>query len=220
MSKARNEILARIRQSTRRMHSSAESETIVSQRLARHTRGSLPALEENSLQTFIKRAEKAAASVITINHRNELAATIGNYLAEHGLAQKIVAAPSPLLDNIAWPEGYEIARRIARASDKVALSAAFAGIAETGTLALLSGQATPTTLNFLPDNYICLLRESDLLTHMEEVWDRIRNEAGGMPRTLNFITGPSRTADVEQTIQLGAHGPRRLLVIIEREKTD
>jgi len=78
----------------------------------------------------------------------------------------------------------------------------------------LSGANSPTSLNFLPDNYLCILRRERLVKHIEDVWQRLRDEHTGLPRAINFITGPSRTADVEQTIQLGAHGPRRLHVIL------
>ena len=93
---------------------------------------------------------------------------------------------------------------------------AFAGIAETGTLALVSGPANPTTLNFLPDNHIVVLRKEDILSDYESVFARLRTAygKGGAPRTLNFVTGPSRSADIEQTLLLGAHGPRRLHIVI------
>ena len=90
----------------------------------------------------------------------------------------------------------------------------FAAIAETGTLVLLSGAHSPTTLNFLPDVHIVIVRRQQIVTHIEDVWRRTRSELEEMPRTVNLITGPSRTADIEQTIQLGAHGPRSLHVIV------
>jgi L-lactate utilization protein LutC len=79
---------------------------------------------------------------------------------------------------------------------------------------LTSGPQTPTTLNFLPDHFLCVLAAGRIVPRLEDAWDLLRGEPGGMPRALNFVTGPSRTADVEQTIQLGAHGPRRLHVIL------
>ena len=90
----------------------------------------------------------------------------------------------------------------------------FGAVAETGTLAFVSGPASPTTLNFLPDNHIAVLREDDVVPNLEDVFARLRTEHPGMPRTLNLISGPSKTADVEQTIVIGAHGPRRLHVIL------
>ena len=107
------------------------------------------------------------------------------------------------------------ARPVGR-SRRSAVSMAFAGIAETGTLALVSGPANPTTLNFLPDNHIVVLRKEDVVADYESVFARLRAAygKGGAPRTLNFITGPSRSADIEQTLLLGAHGPRRLHIVI------
>jgi L-lactate dehydrogenase complex protein LldG len=96
------------------------------------------------------------------------------------------------------------------------VSHAFAGVAETGTLVLTSGADNPTSLNFLPDNHIVVIDAKDVAGDYESVWQRLREKFGEavMPRTANLITGPSRSADIEQTLILGAHGPRRLHVIV------
>jgi L-lactate dehydrogenase complex protein LldG len=86
-------------------------------------------------------------------------------------------------------------------------------VAETGTLVLTSGPESPTTLNFLPDTHIAVVNRSQITGRYEDVWDKIRDN-GALPRTVNMISGPSRTGDIEQTIQLGAHGPRRLHILI------
>ena len=107
--------------------------------------------------------------------------------------------------------------------DEVAVTRAFAGVAETGSLMLLSGPEGPTTLNFLPENNVVVLDAAAVVGFYEDAWERVRARygAGTMPRTVNFITGPSRTADIEQTIQLGAHGPRRLhIVLVENAQPD
>ena len=93
---------------------------------------------------------------------------------------------------------------------------AFAGIAETGTLVTASGPDHPVTLNLLPDTHVVVLREADIVSGYEDVWDRLRTRFGKdrMPRTVNTITGPSRTADIEQKIEMGAHGPRRLHILV------
>jgi L-lactate dehydrogenase complex protein LldG len=89
-------------------------------------------------------------------------------------------------------------------------------VAESGTLALLSGPDNPTTLNFLPDTHIVVVDAGDIVGDYETVWRRLRERygAGSMPRTVNFVTGPSRSADIEQTIILGAHGPRALHILV------
>ena len=96
------------------------------------------------------------------------------------------------------------------------VSPAFAGVAETGTLVMASGPENPTTLNFLPDNHIVVLQAQDIAGDFESVWARLREARGkgAMPRTLNMITGPSRSADIEQTLLLGAHGPRNLHIVL------
>jgi L-lactate dehydrogenase complex protein LldG len=124
-----------------------------------------------------------------------------------------MATQSPL-NEIDWPQSLTIEHRPARREDRIAVTGAFAGIAETGTLVLLSSPGSPTTLNFLPDVHIAVLRREQIVTHIEDVWTRLRAQSKAMPRTVNMITGPSRTADIEQTIQLGAHGPRSLHVIL------
>jgi L-lactate dehydrogenase complex protein LldG len=101
-------------------------------------------------------------------------------------------------------------------SDLVSLSHAEAGVAETGTLVLPSGPANPTTLSFLADTHLVMIRAADIVGDYEAVWTRLRARYGTgiLPRTVNFITGPSRSADIEQTLLLGAHGPRRLHVLL------
>lgn len=96
------------------------------------------------------------------------------------------------------------------------VSAAFAGIAETGTLMLISGPDNPTSLNFLPEAHIVVLPTAWIVGSYEEAFAcfRAATKPSEMPRTINWITGPSRTADIEQTLLLGAHGPKQLLAIL------
>ena len=90
----------------------------------------------------------------------------------------------------------------------------FCGIAETGTLMLLSGPQTPPTVSLLPETHIALLPVARIVAHMEDGWDLLRAELGNMPRAVNFVSGPSRTADIEQTVTLGAHGPYRVHIVL------
>ena len=102
--------------------------------------------------------------------------------------------------------------------DLVAVSHAFGGVAESGTLMLTSGADNPTTLNFLPDTHVVVLDAADVTGDYETLWQRLRERCGDgvLPRTVNLITGPSRSADIGQTLILGAHGPRRLHVDAHR----
>jgi L-lactate dehydrogenase complex protein LldG len=110
----------------------------------------------------------------------------------------------------------EVATGPSDGGDLVAVSHAFGAAAESGTLMLVSGPDNPTTLNFLPDTHVVVIDAKDVAGDYETLWQRVRDRygAGSMPRTVNLITGPSRSADIEQTLILGAHGPRRLHVVV------
>ena len=139
-----------------------------------------------------------------------------SYVARReNLPAELLLAPDPFLDRIPWDVRplLKIRRGRAGAEDAVSLTPCFAAIAETGTLMLVSGAETPTTLNFLPDTHIVVVRGDQIVATYEDGWDRLRVR-GGLPRAINFITGPSRTGDIEQRIELGAHGPRRLHIVI------
>ena len=96
----------------------------------------------------------------------------------------------------------------------IAVTQAYCGIADTGTLLLFSSPENPTRLNFLPEHHIVLLDTKRVVTTKQDAWQLMRQEQRVMPRAINLVSGPSRTADIEQTIQLGAHGPRSLTVVL------
>lgn len=103
-------------------------------------------------------------------------------------------------------------------SDQVSVTHCLCGIAETGTLVLLSSPDSPTTLNFLPEMHIVLLSKKNIVGYYEEAWDLIRQQQH-LPRLINFITGPSCTGDLEQTLQIGVHGPKQLHILIYNEES-
>lgn len=211
MSDARAEIFARLRGS---LGDPEARRGAVEQRLAATPRGPAPAVGEALTAEYVARVEAAAASVARVRDGDAVVAEAVAYLERRELPPRLLLAGDPWLEGLRWPDGLRIDGGVAAPDHLVCLSRAYAGIAETGSLALLSGPATPTGLNFLPDHYLCLLRADDIVRHLDDLWARMRAEGRAMPRTLNLITGPSRTADVEQTIQLGAHGPRSVHVIL------
>jgi L-lactate dehydrogenase complex protein LldG len=141
---------------------------------------------------------------------------IARYLAERNLPTVLVMAPDPALDRYDWSAAplLSIHRGRATEADAVGVTGAFAGIAETGTLMLITGADHPATLHLLPDTHIAVLRTDRIVAAYEDGWDLLRQAGGMLPRAVTFVTGPSRTADIEQRIELGAHGPRRLHIIL------
>jgi L-lactate dehydrogenase complex protein LldG len=169
------------------------------------------------LATFKAEAERAQASVAEIDGWVDAPAEIARFLREYNCPATVRMGDDPRLAAAPWSEtSLEILHGPSDGGDVNAVSAAFAGVAETGTLALVSGPDNPTSLNFLADNHIVILPREAIEADYESVFAKLRGVygKGGAPRTLNFITGPSRSADIEQTLLLGAHGPRRLHIVV------
>jgi L-lactate dehydrogenase complex protein LldG len=220
MSEGREQILAAIRRSLKRGRLDVEREADLKARVTAHRRNLVPeratVLDHRArIDLFVALAEEVQATVTRVNSLDEVPKTVARYLADENLPAELLLAPDPFLDRIPWDVRplLKIRRGRAGAEDAVSLTPCFAAIAETGTLMLVSGAETPTMLNFLPDTHIVVVRGDQIVATYEDSWDRLRVR-GGLPRAVNFITGPSRTGDIEQRIELGAHGPRRLHIVI------
>ncbi len=194
----------------------------VAERITSPVRGPIPARgavdHEAQVALFVEMAREVATEVIRVPSSDAVPEAVADYLKSENLPAEVRLAPDPELTGLPWDSQPLISRSEgpARPSDPVSLTGALAGIAETGTLMLTSGAERPTTLNFLPETHMVVLKARDITGCYEDAWDRLREaqDGGPLPRTVNLITGPSRTADIEQTIQLGAHGPRRLCILL------
>ncbi len=143
---------------------------------------------------------------------------VAAYLRQNNLPARLAMGEDAYLAALPWNKEPAIERSRGRAqpTDEVGLAHAVAGIAETGTLMLASGADNPVTINFLPETYIVVVESKDIVGPYEDGWNKIRARFGdrAMPRTVNMISGPSRTADVGGKLVTGAHGPRRMCVIV------
>jgi L-lactate dehydrogenase complex protein LldG len=213
-------MLAAIRRNLRRGPLPADQVAMLRGRMTQHPRQLIPARSRlphpGQVALFVANVEKEFGSIARVPDPDAVPEAISLYLAAQNLPTDIVMAPHPELQAIPWATRPLLRLREGRAeaSDTVSLQHAFAGIAETGTLMLPSAPQRPTTLNLLADTEIVLLRTSRLVGAYEEAWDLLRSELGAMPRNVMLVTGPSRSADIEQTLELGAHGPRRLHVVL------
>lgn len=221
MTSARTDVLANIRRSLGVTGAEGPRRMAVDDRLARAPSGILPqrgqvaGAERRAL--FRRMAEGAQATVSEVADAAAVPAEVARYLREANLPATLRMGADERLTAMPWAgTTLEIATGPSDGRDLNAVSHAFAGIAETGTLVLTSGEANPSTLNFLPDNHIVVVSAADLEGDYEAMWSRLRiaHGKGTMPRTVNWITGPSRSGDIEQTLLLGAHGPRQLHIIV------
>jgi len=176
-------------------------------------RARLPHAEQ--IELFDKMATAASATVQRVDSLAAVPVAIAEFILRQNLPSDIVMAADDELQSLPWSaqERLRIEYRRAQQGDLVTVTSAFAGIAETGTLMLLSGKQSPSTLNFLPDVNIVVLPTARIVGPYEDAWRKLR-QRGALPRTVNLITGPSRSADIEQTLQLGAHGPVQLHIIL------
>ncbi len=226
MSGARDQILSGIRAGLGRGRLTADAAKEVEARLAAHRRNLVPARaaaldRAGQVKLFIAEAREVDATVAEVAGTAAVPEAIADYLSRQNLPSRLVVTTDKQLADIRWEARPLLAIRRGRAEDgdAVGVTACFAAIAETGTLMLVSGPDSPTRNNFLPDTHIVVLRKHQVVACYEDGWDRLR-AAGAMPRTVNFITGPSRTGDIEQRLVLGAHGPRRLHIVLIADAED
>lgn len=205
---ARDRILARIGKALVRSEAAQ-----IGAHLASHPRGPAPLRLDNPVAHFKERALMLSSDVLEAATMAEVPAVLAHHLAQRGLPSQGVCWPA--LADLPWHgAGLDIEARPANGSDLLGITGAFCAIAETGTLMLLSGPATPASASLLPETHVAVVATGRIVASMEEAWDLLRSERERPPRAVNFISGPSRTADIEQTVTLGAHGPYRVVLIL------
>lgn len=221
MTTSRDTIFSSIRRSLGVTGDERIRASIVEDRLDRAPKGIIPTRAQidalAKLALMLEKLEGVQATFARLNSASEVPAAAAEYLRSNNLPATLRRGDDPRLDSLTWSEtALDVAVGRSDGHDLNAISHAEAGIAETGTLVMISGHENPTTLNFLPDNHIVVLSASDIVGDLEQIWPRLRKKygKGEMPRTVNCITGASRSGDIEQTILLGAHGPRRLHVLV------
>ena len=209
---AREEILSTIRARLRRGAPRDELE-----RSIEYPRSDLipaKARPTDKIQAFMERASKEAVTVDRVAELQSIPARVFHYLSEHGLPPRIVSAPDPALERLPWKEeGIRLRHGPLSADGQAVITRCFAGVAEGGVTVTVSAPHHPVEFNFLAATHIVVLEAAQLLGAYDEIWARLR-EAGGLPRAVTMLLGPSRSADIEQTLEFGAHGPLRLHALL------
>lgn len=183
-------------------------------------RGPAPELPSDTaglLQWFEAQSLRLSATVERLDAMAQIPAAVAAYADRLQLPRQGVCWPS--LAELGWDAaGLNLrpgpASREVNRPDALGVSGVLAAVAETGTLLLASSADAPASLPLLPETHIAVVRASQVVATMEDAFVRARALPGGMPRSLNFISGPSRTADIEQTLVLGAHGPYRVHILL------
>ena len=219
-------ILGAIRRGLRRGELPGDQQAMLRDRMAHPPRQLIPRRSQvprpEQVALLIRNIEKDFGTLECVRDGDAVPEAVAGYLAQNNLPSMLAMAPHPELQAMPWSSRPLLLIREGRAlpTDLVSVQQAFAAVAETGTLMLPSDPERPTTLNLLSDTAIVVLRTSRVVGPYEDAWDLLRRErqdavtGGFMPRNVMLVTGPSRSADIEQTLELGAHGPRRLHVVL------
>ncbi|WP_153145677.1 lactate utilization protein C [Dechloromonas sp. H13] len=209
---AREEILQRVRAGLGKRDAAARR-AAAEACLSDPARGPQPRMASDLVARFADKARSLASSVEQVGDMAAVPAAVARYLTAQGLPPQAVATGD--VAGLDWAgAGLEVAARVAVDADRTGISGCFCAIAETGTLMLLSGPRTPASVSLLPETHIAVVPVGRLVATMEDAFALLRAERGALPRAVNFISGPSRTGDIEQTIVLGAHGPCRVHLIL------
>ena len=218
---ARDAVLGRVRKALGKTGDRAAARAEAEAYVAAHGHGPRPPMPADLVLRFVQRAVDMDSTVERLGDRRDIPAAVARYLDALELSPALAAQKSHR--GVCWPEfadldwagaGLEIEARPTAGDDRLGITGSFCAIAETGTLVVLSGAATPTATTLLPDTHVAVVRADRVVAGMEEAFALVRSERGRLPRAVNLISGPSRTGDIEQTIALGAHGPYRVHIVV------
>lgn len=175
--------------------------------------GPRPAAQWDAATRFQECALSLSSTCESVDATTSIATAVAAYLRKNALPLRAVCWPE--WGSLDWSGcGIDVEARGARGDDLVGITGAFCAIAETGTLMMVSGAETPAATSLLPETHIAIVSRGRIVPGMEEAWRLLRAERAVMPRAVNFVSGPSRTADIEQTVSLGAHGPYRVHILL------
>lgn len=202
-----------------------ERRKAVEKRLTHPQRSLQPAhcnVDNKALQKlFQTKLIATGVDLISVVSREEIPTAIADYLRSKNLPMDVRHGSDPLFASLPWDKqpALSVKRGTAKPDDAIGLTHALAGVAETGTLTLASGEENPVTLNLLPETLIVALDRANIVAAYEDAITSVRARTPNrqLPRTINFITGPSRTADIAGKIVVGAHGARRVCVVLYEE---
>lgn len=211
---SREAVLARVRAALGRRSSDNDARAAALAYLDARRRGPQPALPADLVQRFLDRAADMSSTTDRVGSAADVPSAVARYVASiDGIAGAVACWPE--LASLDWAAvGIRVEARPTIGHDALGITSCFCTIAETGTLVFVTGPQSPSATFLLPETHVAIARADQVLATMEDAFARIRAECGTLPRAVNLVSGPSRTGDIEQTIVLGAHGPRRVHIVL------
>jgi L-lactate dehydrogenase complex protein LldG len=184
--------------------------------------------EEERIAGFIREAEAAGAQVASVPEAEAARAQVRRWVEACG-ARRVLCAATPLVKQLGLGReplvgaGVELVQAEAAASDRrqralaadVGITDADFGLADTGTLALRATPEQGRLVSLLPPVHIALLSRRRIVADLAACLRALEMKKEARHTSLlTLITGPSRTADIEQTLTVGVHGPGTLYILL------
>lgn len=208
---ARAQILVRIRAGLASIQSRPVAPTIPSSEAV--DRGAL-------IARFRQHAHEAAATTERIPVYADLPSSVARYLHGQGLpAQALVVDDIRALGAFdEQPDELAVIDRSIQPDGDTVVTGCFAGLADAGAIVIVSAAGYPVAMNFLAETHIAVVPACRIFADHDDLWRCFDEEFGDIrPRMMNWIVGPSRTADLGVPSKLGAHGPARVHILIVDE---
>jgi L-lactate dehydrogenase complex protein LldG len=171
----------------------------------------------NLIEAFKEKAEEVSSTVFISGNNKDGINYIETILDKERIRRIAVLDVDELYSRQLLDHGFELIGRPFRdkaSKIEASITSAFCGIAETGTLVLQSDSEDLRLATMLPDIHFSVIAAGSIVERANEITyqlkDWFRND-----NYTSFITGPSRTADIERVLTLGAHGPVQLHIIIK-----
>ncbi len=207
---AKSQVFSRIRRAQAQFSSAARAEIKRRYDATHSTSIPRPVVDGALIERFVEKHTAVKGTCKIVSKYSQIPDAVQEFLASYALPTKMVMGDTDFLRRLDWPKDWTIERRSACRTDHVAVTDAVCAIAETGTILIASSSTVSSTHLYLPENHVVVLDFGQLVRHLDDAIDLAMQRNGRPARGIHMITGPSKTADVEQTIQYGAHGPRRL----------
>lgn len=186
---------------------------------ARAEKGATIAFEGTVVERFRQALEAVAGRCLVVRDEAEAAAVL-RQIAEQRNSQRVAVSDSPLAGRVTnraalSSEVLEHAAAETLFDCDLGVTGAQWGVAETGTLVLESDAERHRLASLVPSAHVALVEARYIRQTLGEVLQAINERGeGGLSRAVTFITGPSRTSDIELTLAIGVHGPAELYVVV------
>lgn len=169
-----------------------------------------PPIPADLTEAFVSQLEALGVHVQRAANEREAAAYIASLAGQDEVARSDADLARRVTEGLRTFDGWCARDRLLEAP--LGVSCAQAAIAETGTLVLGSASERHRLVSLVPPVHLALVRVADLVPDLDAAMEHLNRS--GLPPLVSFITGPSRTADIELTLVVGVHGPQELHVIL------